>query len=103
MGGRIQGELSQSSRAIKRRQETANRKAAAGLVVEPDDRDDQLDQGDQGGPSKEPIGVDVPAKRETIAAEQKLPYLCGNCDEDVTRGDDRCPACGLRLLWDKVE
>jgi len=91
MGGRIKGELSQTPRAIERRQETANRKAAAGLVVEPDDRDDQLDQGDQA------------AKRETIDAEQDITYLCANCEDEITRSDTRCSACGLRLLWDEVE
>jgi hypothetical protein len=87
MAGRKKGELSQEPRAVKRREETAARKAVKGVPF-----------ADPGDPtvSTEPIVVESPAKK--TVPEQK--YHCANCLGPVVRSDAYCPTCEVRLGWE---
>jgi len=51
-----------------------------------------------------PADKEIPGPQETANADISKPetYICGNCEQKITRDDSFCPSCGQKLEWDQL-
>jgi hypothetical protein len=103
MGRLGNGELSQSSRAIKWRANKAIKNAA--YALEQQGATELIIEGDTVMPPKtkkkttpDAIGVFTPEPVE-IEPELDQAYHCNNCHGTVHQGDEACGVCEQRLNW----
>ena len=105
MGRLGNGELSQSSRAIKWRANKAVKNAA--YALEQQGATELIIQGDilpppkatkKTKPAPDSIGVFTPEPVE-IEPEGDQAYHCNNCRGTVHQGDEACGVCEHRLNW----
>ena len=108
MGRLGNGELSQSSRAIKWRANKAVKNAAYALRQQ--GAKELIIEGDvlpppkakQTKPDPDAIGVFTPEPVE-IEPEGDQAYHCDNCQGTVHQGDEACGVCDQRLNWAGIE
>lgn len=109
MGRLPDGELSQSSRAIKWRANKTVRNAQ--IALEKQGATELIIEGGKIVPPKakpakpEPDDIGVftdpePAEIEADSTDQ--PYFCNNCRATVHPGDEACGVCEQRLNWAAV-
>jgi len=104
MGRLSDGELSQSSRAIKWRANKQLRNAAialekqgAELIIEGEKVMPPKTKATK--PAPDAIGVFTDPEPVEIEPEGAQPYHCNNCQGTVHQGDEACGVCEQRLNW----
>ena len=110
MGRLPDGELSQSSRAIKWRanktvknaQIALEKQGATGLIIEGDIV--MPPKAKTTKPASDAIGVfsddtSTAGPAESAIESDAQPYHCNNCRATVHQGDDACGVCEQRLNW----
>ena len=105
MGRLGNGELSQSSRAIKWRANKAVKNAA--YALDQQGATELIIEGEavappkakQTKPAPDAIGVFTDPEPVEIEPEGEQPYHCDNCQGTVHQGDESCGVCEQRLNW----
>jgi len=105
MGRLPDGELSQSSRAIKWRANKTVKNAQ--IALQKQGATELIIGGDvvmppktkQTKPEPDAIGVFTDPEPIEIEPEGEQPYHCNNCRATVHQGDEACGVCEQRLNW----
>jgi len=106
MGRLSDGELSQSSRAIKWRANKTVKNAQ--IALEKQGATELIIGGEAVMPAKKTVTIPAPdaigvftdpEPIEIEAESENQPYHCNNCRATVHQGDEACGVCEQRLNW----